>query len=417
MLDQEADEGGQAANFPQPARRPLRLPPPIGQVTLEAHRCLATAERDWRAFESRAAGHPYQRFHWQAAWDARIRTPDVQPFIVVLRDRGAIRMLLPLVIGHGFGMSRLVPMGAPVCDYHAPLVDAGFAQRLTPQIAHSVLMAIVELAGADYMVLTHVPPMLGAVPNPFSALRLRPFSANAHGTHLGTNWQEFYAERRGARTRSRFRAKERALAKVGAIAFTVVTDVDERAALAAEMMALKASQLKATAGAFNTFARPDVQEFFRALATDAADDDVLVFKLTAGETLVAAVMGMVRNGCFYYEVPVYRDHALQRFSPGHLLISRLMEWAIGRGCTRFDFTVGDEPYKDEWCDETWVLGCGAWPRTLRGRIGARIALAEMAAARHIKHSPALFAVAVRLRTAFGKVRRALGDPALGAGRL
>jgi CelD/BcsL family acetyltransferase involved in cellulose biosynthesis len=395
---------GLAQGLEQPWAKPLRLPPLIGELTLEVHRSLASAERDWRAFECRAAGHPYQRFHWQSAWHARLCAAGVQPFIVVLRHDGRIRMLLPLAIESRLGMSALVPMGAPVCDYHAPLIDPEFADRLTPGIMRNVLMAIVELAGADYALLTSVPPMVGPVRNPISALAVRPFSADAHGTRPGTDWNAFYAGRRSAKTRSRLRGKERALAKLGPIDFAEVTDQQERAALAVEILALKASQLNATAGAFNTIARADVQGFYLSLATHA--EDVFVFKLSAGGMLAAAVIALVHQGCFYYQLAVYPDHA-QRFSPGHLLIGRLMEWAIDRGCTRFDFTIGDEAYKAEWCDETWPLGCGAWPRTLRGRIGAVIALAGIAAIRHIKRRPALFRLAAGCRTALGRVRQKL----------
>jgi CelD/BcsL family acetyltransferase involved in cellulose biosynthesis len=378
-----------------------------GDWTLQVYRSLASAETEWRAFESRAAGHPYQCFDWLAAWHAGIRTGDVQPFIVVVREQGHTRMLLPLAIERHLGMRRLAPMGAPVCDYHGPLIDPEFAQRLTREQTHRLLMAVVALAGVDYALLARVPPTLGAVRNPFSDLALRRFSADAHATFLGPDWETFYAARRSAATRSRLRGKEKALAKSGAIAFAEVTDPQERVRLASQMMALKASHLTPTAGAFNIFARADVQQFFRALAGQAPADAVRLFKLTAGDVLVAAALGMVRERCFYYEVPVYANLPLQRHSPGHLLLTRLMEWAIAQGCTRFDFTVGDEAYKAEWCDETWELRCGAWPRTFRGRIGAGIALAEIAATRRIKQHPGLYAFAVRVRTLVARAQRVL----------
>jgi CelD/BcsL family acetyltransferase involved in cellulose biosynthesis len=383
----------------------LRLP--IGPVTLEAHRSLCSAEREWRAFESGAAGHPYQQFHWLAAWDEHIRPADALPFVILLRHGGRVRMLLPLVIERSLGLSRLVPMGAPVCDYHAPLIEPGFADQLTPQITQTILREITALAGVDYLLLTHVPPMVGRARNPFSALPMQAFSSNGHGAVLGSDWQTYYASRRGGKTRSRLRRKEKSLAQLGPIAFRPVTDPDQRAALAAELLALKAAHLRETAGAFNTLARSDVQAFFRELASDGAREDVFFFELTAGGNLVAAAMGVVRDGCFYYQLSAYPDNAAQRYSPGALLLNRLMEWAIGRGCTRFDFTVGDEAYKTDWCDDTWGLRCGAWPRTMRGRIGALLAIAAIVLTGHVKRHRRLSWLAVRCRTAVGKLRHAL----------
>jgi CelD/BcsL family acetyltransferase involved in cellulose biosynthesis len=384
----------------------LDLQLPIGQVTLEAHRSLTSVEREWRAFERGAAGHPYQQFHWLSAWDAHIRPPDALPFIVVLRHGGRVRMLLPLAIERSLGLSRLVPMGAPVCDYHCPLIEPRFADQLTPEITRTILREITALAGVDYVLLTHVPPMAGRVRNPFSALQMHPFSANGHGTALGSDWRTFYADRRSGKTRSRLRRKEKSLAQVGPIAFQPVTDPDQRNALAAELLQLKAAHLRESAGAFNTLARRDVQAFFRELASDCAREHVLLFQLTCGARLVAAAMGVVRDGCFYYQISVYPDNALQRFSPGSLLLNRLMEWAIERGCTRFDFTVGDEAYKAEWCDEPWPLRCGAWPRTVRGRIGALLAITTIVLTGHVKRHRALSWLAARCRTAIGKLRHA-----------
>ncbi|MGF7162031.1 CelD/BcsL family acetyltransferase involved in cellulose biosynthesis [Rhodoligotrophos appendicifer] len=390
-----------------PSRRStVGLPQPIGRLTLEAHESLASAERDWRKFESAAAGHPFQRYAWLETWQARIGADEgVRPFIVMVRDAsGVLRMLLPLAIDRHLGMNRLVPMGDPVCDYHAPLADESFAEILTPEATATLWRAIIALSGADYGLLTRIPPLLGKVANPFAALRLHRFSADAHGTRLGPDWEAFYAARRSTKTRRRFREKEKALSKLGPVVFAEVEKPEARAELIAEMMPLKARQLEATAGAFNTFSEPSVQAFYRAIAVDPEATDVSLFKLTAGDTLVAAALGVVRDGSFYYEVPVYPDLALQRYSPGNLLLHRMMEWAIGRGCTRFDFTIGDESYKADWCEETWELGCGAWPRTLLGRIGASAAMASIALKREVKKRPALFARATEFRTAIGRLR-------------
>jgi CelD/BcsL family acetyltransferase involved in cellulose biosynthesis len=385
----------------------LRLPLAIGEVTLQAYRSLDGAEREWRAFERQASGHPYQHFHWLSAWHAQIRPNGVAPFIVMLRHRGRLAMLLPLAVERSFGISRLVPMGAPVCDYHCPLVDPEFGAQLTPEMVRTMLREVCALAEVDYMLLTHAPPMIGPARNPFCALPLHSFGASAYGTTLGGDWHTYYSKHRSARTRSRLRRKEAALAQHGPIVFGAVTDPDRRVALAAEIVRCKADRLRSTAGEFNTLARRDVQSFFSQLAGAAVDGDFFVFELTVGGRLAAAAIGLVSGGCFYYEVSAYPEEAFRRFSPGSLLLHRLMEWAIARGCTRFDFTVGDESYKAEWCEESWALGCGAWPRTMRGRLGASLAIGALWLVGNVKRHPALFWLAARCRTALGRLRRAM----------
>ncbi|WP_342643543.1 GNAT family N-acetyltransferase [Rhodoligotrophos ferricapiens] len=382
------------------------LPLSSGSWKLGAYRDFDSIEAQWRCLEQRAVGYPFQEFDWLKNWHQQIGRPSgAEPFILTVADAsGRLSMILPLVIERALGQNRLAPMGDPVCDYHGPLITPAFAALLDRRAIHLLLERAVKLAGVNYVLLTRIPPQLGAIANPFANLDLHPFSASAHATSLGDDWESFYASRRSTKTRRRFREKEKALAKLGPIRFDIVTDPAERKALAAEMMTLKASQLQATAGEYNTFAHPFVQNFFRKVAGDSAVADVFMFKLTVGETLAAAAVGLVKDGSFFYEVPVYPDCGLQRYSPGNLLLHKIMAWAIDRGCTRFDFTIGDEPYKLDWCEQTWHLGCGAWGNGLAGRVGAQMALGEIALKRHVKHNPRLLAAAVRLRNVWGRLR-------------
>jgi CelD/BcsL family acetyltransferase involved in cellulose biosynthesis len=376
-----------------------------GEFTFEVHRSMRAVEHEWRAFESLAQGHPYQSFEWLSAWDACIRTQDMQPFVVLVREDGRLQMLWPLVLERRFGITRLVPMGAGVCDYHAPLVDAALAERLDAATLRRMLATIVAIAKADYLLLTQVAPFVGDVRNPLTLLASRPCGADAHGLKLGSDWTQFYTKRRSGPTRSRLRRKENSLASQGAIHVAEVTSAEGRAELAAEITSLKAVRLQRVAGPFNLFARADVRRFFDSLARDPNAGSVVFFRMTVDGDLTAAAIGLVWQRCFHMQVTVCAPGPRERFSPGQILLTRLLEWAIAHGCNRFDFTIGDEPYKEEWCDERWALRCLVWPRTIGGRVGAHIALAAIALERFVRQRPFLYACAVNARTAVLKVRR------------
>ena len=48
----------------------------------------------------------------------------------------------------------------------------------------------------------------------------------------------------------------------------------------------------------------------------------------------------------------------------------VMRYAIEHGCKLFDFTIGDEPYKREWCDIEIELCDYVAPASLRGWLAA-----------------------------------------------
>jgi CelD/BcsL family acetyltransferase involved in cellulose biosynthesis len=85
---------------------------------------------------------------------------------------------------------------------------------------------------------------------------------------------------------------------------------------------------------------------------------------------------------------------------------QLMQWCIARGIDVFDFTIGDEDFKEQWCEATLplldsvaALNPGGAPLALALRSGK-------AAKRVIKTSPTLRGVAeeVRRRLPFNRHR-------------
>ncbi len=381
----------------------------LGTFRLEIVHDLAAAEGDWRALEARGEGHPFQSHGWMAVWYETIgRKAGIEPVIAILRDTdGQACLLLPLGLERGRLGTRIVALGDPVCDYHGPLVTRVLAQGLTGPALEAFWAAVLKaLPRADLVALTRQPPWLGTVANPLHALASHAYSAGAHGTRLGADWETFYAGRRGTKTRRRFREKERRLEKFGPVTFEAVSGASRREALAGECLVLKSRQLDEMQAARNPFSSPDVQAFFRAGARRLADADGFhLFRLSAGGETVAAALCLVGGGSLYYIVPVYQGGAYQRCSPGALLLHRIMQWSIERGCTRFDFTIGDEGYKADWADESWTLGYGVWPVTPKGHVAALAMRSAIALKRWIKSRPAVFAL---VRRALALKTRVLG---------
>ena len=67
---------------------------------------------------------------------------------------------------------------------------------------------------------------------------------------------------------------------------------------------------------------------------------------------VALHWGIVDNRCFYYLFPAMKDGEIKRFSPGKLLLSLLIRWAISKKKNIFDFGYGEETYKKRWSNKS-----------------------------------------------------------------
>jgi CelD/BcsL family acetyltransferase involved in cellulose biosynthesis len=103
------------------------------------------------------------------------------------------------------------------------------------------------------------------------------------------------------------------------------------------------------------FRRPEMQQWFRALAAEYASDGTLrVHRLDIGTLNAAMTVSLVEPVRESRESDVPRpwglynssfDPTLAALAPGMVLITELIEQAAEEGCATFDLLRGDEPYK------------------------------------------------------------------------
>jgi CelD/BcsL family acetyltransferase involved in cellulose biosynthesis len=255
-----------------------------------------------------------------------------------------------------------------------------------------------------------MPERIGRQINPMVALATMPHSSAAYMTALGADWDKFYAEKRSSSTRQRDRSKRKKLAAMGELALAS-PDMPERIRGTLGVLFGQKSRQFARMGVPDLFARPGHKEFFFSVASSARGF-VHVSRLDVGATCAAANLGLLFRDCYFHILASYDDSPLSRFGPGAVHLHELMRHAIGQGCKRFDFTIGDEFYKRDWADTRidlfdHVSGAG-W----LGRFMAMILTVTLRAKRRIKTSPGLWRVASQFRSllASSKQRRRHSSP-------
>jgi CelD/BcsL family acetyltransferase involved in cellulose biosynthesis len=391
--------------------RPLAVP----GIRVTVHDDLGAIERDWREFEQQADGTAFQSFDWLSTWQRHVGSlTGVEPAIGAGRDpRGALLFLLPLGVERRGLARRLAWLGSDLCDYNGPLLAPDFSRRIGP--AEFVRLWRDTLARLrrdprrrfDVVDLDKMQATVGAQANPFMALGVRAHADNAYATALGGDWETFYTDKRSSATRRRDRTKRKRMAELGEVRFVGPTGLDDRAATLAALIEQK-SEAFAAMGVGNMFERPGHHAFYDALATDPALHAMVhVSRFDIGGQTAAANLGLVFGGRYYHLLASHQGGELSKFGPGAAHLHELMRAAIERGCRAFDFTIGDERYKREWCDAPITLYDHVAPATLRGCLAATLIVVVGRAKRLIKQTPALWQAASRLRAATGPLRRRL----------
>lgn len=328
----------------------------IGDLRIALYRDLAACEAPWRAAAERFPCYAFQCFDWYKAWQDTIGVAEgVTPCIVhVAAPDGATAMLLPFGI-YRLGLLRaLRPLGLPVTDYFAPLIDPDFAARLDAgRMAQLWRRVLAALPPVDLVWLRRIPERIEETPNPLILLPGAAHTENASAALLPATMAEFRAGH--SLNWPDTRRRRRRLAERGTVAVDMPQSQAERQEVLRAAAALK-SQQWVRENMRDWFAIPAYLDFYRALtAKPPAGVDLHVSCLRVDGQVVAAHWGVVWRGRFYYLIAAY-DEAWGGYSPGRLLTEDLVAWCIAERTLRvFDFTAGAEAYKRGWTDQTMAL--------------------------------------------------------------
>jgi CelD/BcsL family acetyltransferase involved in cellulose biosynthesis len=370
----------------------------LGDIRITVHEDLSAIEQDWRAFEPHADCTVFQNFDWLATWQRLIGVRNgVRPAIVVGRDgTGTILFLLPLAVRSAGFARELTCLGSELCDYNAPLLAATFSARIDAKHFMALWETIARCLQDnprlhyDFINLEKMPETVGAQQNPMRYLGGTMTPSGAYLTHLTDDWETFYLAKRSSATRRRDRIKRKRLGELGEVKFVNPADDSETLRTLDTLMTQKARWF-AHMGVSNLFAKPGHAEFYRALASDPATRHLVhVSRLDVGTTVAAVNLGLTYRDCYYHLLASYDEGEVSRFGPGAAHLNDLLHYAIDRGLRIFDFTIGDERYKRDWCDTELKLYDYIAAATWRGALVAMPMLAAQRLKRRIKQTPVLW---------------------------
>lgn len=285
---------------------------------------LGAAERvlwaDFRAADP-ALASPYFDLHFIEA--ASQVTPGAR--MAVVRENGVVRGFLPFQ-QRG---SLLQPLAAPLSDFHGLIAAPGLGVgALLPRIEGVRRARVSGLIGA------------GEGDRPGLSAR------RAMAADLSQGFEAYLASR-DARFLKDKRRRRRALERDhGPLSFSFERPTRAEVDL---IIAHKRTQLART-HQYDIFACGWTVELLHHLAQiDAPDFGLRLAVLKAGDTLVAAELGLTSGGRHHLWFPIY-DPAYAKYSPGSLMTLDTLEAAAARGVTRVDFGVDADAYKRDFAD-------------------------------------------------------------------
>jgi CelD/BcsL family acetyltransferase involved in cellulose biosynthesis len=306
-------------------------------------------------------------------------------FVTVFDASGKPALLLPLGIEERNGVRMLRFLDGGVSDYNAPVVFPEAADW-GPEAA-SALWSLLrrKLPPFDLAMLEKMPDAVGDLRNPLSGLATAPHAESCHVARLEGSWERF--ARGHIKKPSDSRRRRRNLEKLGTLRFAVAANAAERADFVAAMMRMKRDKFIETKG-YDVFTDPGFGDFYReATRRLGADGPVHLSALLLDDRILAAHWGYIADDRFYHLMPAHESGEWRSYAPGRLLNEWLLQWACESGLKDFDFGIGDEPYKSDYCDVNVPLRDAILPVNAKGRLAAAMLEVKRNAKRSLRESP------------------------------
>jgi len=358
----------------------------------------------WLEFETQAALTPFQTTSWLYQWFSHIGTLEkVKPVIVVAEDSAGPVFILPLQIETGV-LRKLSWLGTDLNDYNCPLIAADFEARASHLSMPDVWRHIVKFINAqdglqhDYVRLEKMPEQICGQANPMLQMSTNLNASHAYRTPMLGGWDAFYLAKRSSSNRSKDRYTRKKLAALGETSLVCPEQADGITRVVDTLIEQKGLRLEQM-GVENFFLRPGYTAFYRAIA---AQERALIHvsQLNVGSTVAATNLGLTFRGAYYYVLTSYAQGETSRWSPGTIHMQDVMKLFCEKDYTAFDFTIGDEPYKMEWCEGNNPLHDYMDASTMQGRAALAYWSAFQSTKRYIKQTPALWNAYAKLRGVF-----------------
>jgi CelD/BcsL family acetyltransferase involved in cellulose biosynthesis len=330
---------------------------------------VEAAEPVWRAAQAATRCYVFQSFDWCHAWMETVGSRQgVAPRIAHFSlDAGKVELLLPLQLRtRRAGVVTLGFLGGRQTDHAAPIIFGPDPKCLDGRRLWTSLQRLLRQCDADVLDLRALRASVGQLRNPLLHERHNQSDVRTYSLRLSGTWAEFAQNRLNSKHRAESRRRWRNLAREGDLQFVVEGRGAEAQAITRWLIEQKRAHLPADkAGTFEAG-----REFLLAIASgQSRDPSVRVSALTLDRKLLAAHLGVVWQGALIGIQTTY-DPAWRSYGPGRLLTESLLQYAFEQKFQEFDFSIGDAPYKEFYCDFSEPLYWMTYPRTLRGTVYA-----------------------------------------------
>jgi CelD/BcsL family acetyltransferase involved in cellulose biosynthesis len=329
----------------------------------------------WINFQETAYCYGFQTYEWLSIWNETIGERFNFKLCLVKVDdiENNTLMILPLGIRKIGGIKILTWLGDNQTDYHAPLISSTISIDFFEKNINEIWQEIRRiLPHYDVIHLEKQPEYIDSIRNPFALMNVKQLDFCAYSLLVEDSWEDYSNIRIKKKIKSDSRRQIKRLEEIGSIKYEIANDRESIKKITDVMIKHKIRKYSET-GVSNMFSDSKYIEFYHKIAYLYANQGLIhVAALSIDNLIIAAHWGILHNKRFYYIMPTYAGGRWRKYSAGRLLLIYLLKWNIENGNRLIDFTIGDEPYKKDWCNKKMKMNESIEAKYLMGKYYALI---------------------------------------------
>jgi CelD/BcsL family acetyltransferase involved in cellulose biosynthesis len=306
-------------------------------------------ENIWKKFEKDATMTPFQSWVWLSNWYKTVGHPllSVTPQVVHIYNHEETIAIIPFSIRKKFGAKLLEWMGGINTDYMGPLLHSEFENK----DGINDLWSKIRNKLNKYDAL-HLQKQVESTKTFLYQIgfedKINQY-LKAYKVALPDDWETYYnGLKKGLRSDSR--RQMRRIKELGTLDIVIQNDLKVKNEIIKTMITQKRRRYQET-GVSDFLSLGEYRNFYKGLASIPQGElNIHCSSLILDGARVATHVGFVDKTTFFYLMPTYEGGEWEKYSPGRLLLIELFKWAINNNFKFFDFTIGGEVYKKDWCN-------------------------------------------------------------------
>ncbi len=302
-------------------------------IELEVHSELAPLITEWRQFEETAQGTLYQSALWCQAWaETAGAAAGIKPAIIVGREAGRIRFIMPLQIRRRGAVSVLEWFGAPIHGYGLPVIDRDYAPRARQWFSENLAFIVAKAGPTDAVFLAENPHQLFGCSNPLTEHFNIGCASPSFAMALEQDFERLYPRKRSSERRRTSRKSENGLRQIGELHFGLPGDKQARHDTIDAMFRQQEDRL-AEKGVYHVFGPAERGFIHRLIDLEDESNPILApFRLTLNGETQAVMMGGLHNGCYWALISSLASGAVRKHSPARWRCGSLSKRVARTGC-------------------------------------------------------------------------------------